>query len=286
MMLMMMGRSQRGNSPAVAACALGLAVVLGATPTLAAQRDIDPDPCSTSIGGNVVVQPTTVANGQMVKFKDFAVFLGVPPGGNPPCNITEITARFCCPQANGSPATGCNDVSDVCGAGCTQLTCPDPNLSGASDSTSCNNPGEADGSVNCLISVNAGVSAANGRLFGIGNAHSSPDNLPASAIVPAGVVVIPPSPTPTNTPTSTATETATRTPTNTPTITATSTSTRTPTDTPTQTPTQTQTASPTQTPPPVPLVPSPTSAAGLLLISGLGLSIAWMLRQTAGATSR
>jgi hypothetical protein len=46
----------------------------------------------------------------------------------------------------------------------------------------------------------------------------------------------------------------------------------------------TRTPTPTLTPPPIPLVPSPTSPAGLLLVGGLGLSIAWMLRRAARAT--
>ncbi|MFN8625412.1 MAG: hypothetical protein U0587_05450 [Candidatus Binatia bacterium] len=83
--------------------------------------------------------------------------------------------------------------------------------------------------------------------------------------------------TPTATPSPT--ETPTPTPTPTPTDTPTPTPSRTPTPTPTITNTPTQTPRPTNTPPPVPVVPSPTSPTGLLLISGLGISIAWMLRQ-------
>ncbi len=103
-----------------------------------------------------------------------------------------------------------------------------------------------------------------------------------------------PTPTPTNTPTNTQTrtptptptETPTRTPTLTPTPTPTRTPTRTPTDTPTETPTPTNTPQNTATPivPPVPIIPSPTSPAGLLLITGLGLSIAWMLGRAARVT--
>jgi hypothetical protein len=95
-----------------------------------------------------------------------------------------------------------------------------------------------------------------------------------------------PTPTPTPTSTSTPTPTPTPTPTNTPTSTPTSTPTNTPTATPTRTltPTPTQTQPPTPTPPPVPVVPSPTSPAGVVLIMGLGLSIAWMLRRVARVT--
>lgn len=100
-------------------------------------------------------------------------------------------------------------------------------------------------------------------------------------------------PTPTQTPTqtNTATQTPTYTPTSTPTDTPTPTSTpthtatRTPTSTPTVTPTFTVPPTATPTSPPVPVVPSPTSPAGMLLISALGLSIAWMLRRSAANQS-
>ena len=102
-----------------------------------------------------------------------------------------------------------------------------------------------------------------------------------------------PTSTPTDTPTATPTDTPTNTPTDTPTNTPTATPTNTPTDTPTATPTSTPTATPTlsatptRTPPPVPVIPSPTSPAGLLLVTGLGVSIAWMLsRMTRGRVPR
>jgi hypothetical protein len=103
----------------------------------------------------------------------------------------------------------------------------------------------------------------------------------------------PPTPTPTNTPTSTPTATPTDTPTATPTSTPTNTPTQTPTATPTSTPTNTPTATPTRTPtntptatptvtptrPPIPVVSSPTSPSGLILIFGLGIGILWGLRR-------
>jgi hypothetical protein len=95
-----------------------------------------------------------------------------------------------------------------------------------------------------------------------------------------------PTATPTATPTNTPTITPTRTPTNTPTNTPTHTPTRTPTNTPTRTPTFTPTATPqppTPTRPPIPVVPSPTSSAGLALIIGLGGAIAFSLRRLARA---
>jgi hypothetical protein len=102
-----------------------------------------------------------------------------------------------------------------------------------------------------------------------------------------------PSNTPTNTPTNTFTETPTRTPTNTstptlsPTPTSTVTNTVTPSNTPTLTATRTETPSPTatatQTPtrPPIPVVPSPTSPAGLAMIGGLSIGLLWALRRLA-----
>lgn len=103
-------------------------------------------------------------------------------------------------------------------------------------------------------------------------------------------------PPPTSTPTQTATVTATNTstPTNTATATFTATSTSTPTNTTTPsntptatatrtlTPTATNTPPPTNTRPPIPVVPSPTSPAGLVMIIGLGGGLLWALRRMAG----
>ena len=88
-----------------------------------------------------------------------------------------------------------------------------------------------------------------------------------------------PTPTPTNTPTNTNTPTPTPTPTATPTRTNTATpsSTPTPTNTPTATNTRTPTPTPTNTRPPIPVIPSPGSPSGMLLISGLGLAMLWAL---------
>jgi len=99
----------------------------------------------------------------------------------------------------------------------------------------------------------------------------------------------PPTSTPTNTPTNTATNTPTPTDTATPTFTNTATFTQTPTltpsstptatDTRTNTPTATETPPPTNTRPPIPVVPSPTSPAGLVMIIGLGGGLLWALRR-------
>ena len=99
----------------------------------------------------------------------------------------------------------------------------------------------------------------------------------------------PPTSTPTSTPTNTPTNTATATNTATLTFTATSTLTPTSTVTPsntatatstrTNTPTATNTPPPTNTRPPIPVVPSPTSPAGLVMIIGLGGGLLWALRR-------
>jgi hypothetical protein len=125
--------------------------------------------------------------------------------------------------------------------------------------------------------------------------------LPVSGSATNSVIVICNTPTPTNTPTNTntptPTNTATPTNTNTPTATNTPTPTNTPTNTPTPTPTDTPTDTPTPTPtntttptntptftatrtrPPIPVVASPMSASGILMISGLGLALLWALRR-------
>ncbi len=121
------------------------------------------------------------------------------------------------------------------------------------------------------------------------NGISDQDTAPPPADTPT------PTPTPTSTSTSTPTETPTNTPTptetptntftNTPTSTETPTNTPTPTETPTNTPTPTETPTrtftPTTTPtrPPIPLVSSPFSPSGLLLIGGLAIGLLWSLRR-------
>jgi len=101
----------------------------------------------------------------------------------------------------------------------------------------------------------------------------------------------PPPPSPTPTSTATVTATFTLTPTNTPTNTNTPTSTftatptftatntATPSNTRTNTPTPTNTPPPTNTRPPIPVVPSPTSPAGLVMVFGLGGGLLWALRR-------
>jgi hypothetical protein len=109
--------------------------------------------------------------------------------------------------------------------------------------------------------------------------------LPVSGSATNSVIVICNTPTPTLTPTNTNTPTPTNTntptPTSTPTATFTPTSTNTPTNTPTRTstPTNTPTPPPTNTRPPIPVVPSPMSPSGMLMIGALGIGLLWALRR-------
>jgi len=283
--MMVLGKLQRASSVRIIFAVLAMITGVRATATFAADDAISPPGCSPSVGGSMFPETTIVANGGTAVFSALKLNNGQ---AMPACDILGISARFCCPALGGTgePAVGCLSESDVCGAGCVPLVCAPTDIAGGISETLCTNPNDPEGKVRCQVSVQPQTLNANVRLFGTGSSQSSAVPLPAVFIVPQGIGVLPPTFTPTNTPTNTATETATRTPTNTPTQSATSTSTRTPTNTPTQTPTFTQSQTATHTPPPVPVVPTPTSAAGLLLISGLGLSIAWMLRQTSAATTR
>jgi hypothetical protein len=102
-----------------------------------------------------------------------------------------------------------------------------------------------------------------------------------------GLPTTTPTTTPTNTATLTPTATSTATQTNTVTATLTATSTATPsstatvTNTATATSTQTPTPPPTNTRPPIPVVPSPTSPAGMVMIGALGIGLLWALRRLA-----
>lgn len=99
--------------------------------------------------------------------------------------------------------------------------------------------------------------------------------LPTPTLTPSNTPTV----TATSTETNTATATNTPTNTNTPTETFTATATRTETATFTETPTRTSTATNTPTRPPIPVVPSPFSTSGLIMISALGVGMIWALRR-------
>ncbi|MEO8601515.1 MAG: hypothetical protein ABI629_02955 [bacterium] len=106
-----------------------------------------------------------------------------------------------------------------------------------------------------------------------------PTQTPTNTATNTATFTLTPTNTATQTNTPTLTNTATPTLTNTPTFTQTNTAT--PTNTRTNTPTPTNTPPPTNTRPPIPVVPSPTSPAGLVMIIGLGGGLLWGLRRMA-----
>ncbi len=236
-------RGNRGKTCVVSTGVCALLSVLYPAAGQALDRHIQPVACTASFGGEMNVQPAVIPNGGTVKFANFALNLG---SASNPCDVTALSARFCCPQSDGRPAPGCASIGDVCGAGCTILTCVNSGLSGPGDATLCLDSASDDGSVSCVINAAPGVAVGNGRLLGIGTPHSTADDVAQIfAVVPAGVGVLSPTQTPTVTATSTVTETATSTATSTATETATSTATATATETTTSTATATST--PTQT---------------------------------------
>ncbi len=135
--------------------------------------------------------------------------------------------------------------------------------------------------------ANGGICPAQSNvvLNGIQDGDTAPP--PANTATPTPTETPTNTPTPTETPTNTptSTDTPTNTPTNTPTTTNTPTSTPTSTDTPTNTPTPTETATRTftatvtPTRPPIPLVSSPFSPSGMLMIGGLAIGLLWALRR-------
>ncbi len=236
---MSFGKSNRTRARAVST---GIFVLLGGWYPVRApaqDRHVEPVACTASFGGSMEAQPNTIPNGGTVKFANFGLNLGSTQS---PCSVSALAARFCCPQSNGQPVPGCNSIDDTCGAGCTNLSCFDSELSDSGDATLCFNPGSDDGSVSCVVNTMPGVNVANGRLLGSGIPHSTvDDNAQISAVIPAGVAVVPATATSTSTATQTATETTTQT------ATATETATATASTTPSETATATASATPTIT---------------------------------------
>lgn len=158
---------------------------------------------------------------------------------------------------------------------------------------------DTDGSNNPQCSANSVITADGQNPSAPPPPPPTPTNTPTltptptdtPTLTPTHTPSLTPTLTPTQTPTLTPTQTPTETPTNTPTLTPTptntptSTPTRTPTETPTQTPTRTftptltPTITPSPTPPPIPVIPSPTSPAGLAMIGGFAAALVWMMRR-------
>jgi hypothetical protein len=261
-----------------------------------------PSGCSANrLNIDIQAMPLAAPNGSIVTYS--VQVLNNAGGNADACDTTDAFLTFCCPAANGLPEPG--------PAGCTkipvtQLTCQ------VNDGANCTPTAEAlagidfpaNGSndknvpgLQCLINVNPGVMMARAQAmvdagYLLCQLPSPSTGVPQPALPKLlDVIVIPPTETPTNTPTNTPTQTATRTETNTATATSTSTATNTPTSTFTPSPTPTDTATrtatptatntppPTNTRPPIPVVPSPASPAGMLMIGGLGIGLLWALRR-------
>lgn len=269
---------------------------------------ISPAGCTANrMSIDIIVGSNSVPNNSVVTYE--VDFQNNPANSADACDVNKATLTFCCPGADGNPVPGPSGcvhipVSDTMACNvndgppnCTACTGPF-----AFSATAPGNPQTKVTGLQCLVNVTPGVLSATARaMVDSGYLLCQAAGGVVQPALPKDLVVqvLPPTFTPTNTPTNTptATNTFTQTPTATPTSTqtftftptltasptntptATNTFTQTPTFTPTLTPTNTATPSPTS--PPIPVVPTPTSPAGLVLITGLGLSIAWMLRRAA-----
>jgi hypothetical protein len=196
------------------------------------------------------------------------------------CDVRTAFVNFCCPGPDGQPVAGpagCTRipvVTEPCnvnnGADCVPTTEANTGIDFPADGS---NDKVAIGHLVCRINTNPGVTTAQARAevqAGYLLMQTAEGVVQPALPKLLDLTVQPP------TPTSTPTDTPTATPTDTPT----------PTNTPTETPTPTDTATPSPTSPPVPVVPSPTHPAGLALILGLGLAIAWMMRRAVRSESQ
>jgi hypothetical protein len=163
---------------------------------------------------------------------------------------------------NGNPGNGpTTDISGSCGT--LSLGANDGNAGTGPDFTTCTaqetvgalcTPGSVTVGEQDMVQANGEDSDPNpiGSPGGFGG-------LPVSATATNTVLVTCNTPTPTNTPTPPATNTPT----------------------PTNTPTRTNTPGATNTVPPIPVVPTPMSPSGLLMIGALGLALVLSLRRVA-----
>ena len=283
-----------------------VAVGLYASPASAEPSEQPPGCNANLLNIDMNVVPSTVPNGAVATYTVGVSNRANQPPGLVGCDVTSAFVSICCPGADGNPDCSAGSTVRVpvtaqpCRVNDGQ-TCV-PNVPGGGLSFPANGSGDlSQAGLECLINVNPGVTLARalarveaGYMLLQGPPGPN-EGVPQGQLPKELVLVIEATPTPTHTATNTATNTptATPTPTNTPTATATNTPTLTPTQTPTRTPTNTPTITPTSTPtntvtptsPPIPVVPSPMSPAGLVMVSGLILAILWMLRRGA-ATPR
>jgi hypothetical protein len=284
-------RMMRSTVVDVAGVLVSAGLLLVSTQSALAQS---PPGCNANrLNINLNVSPPQVPNGQPVTYQVDVTNGTVAQGA---CDVTGATVTFCCPGADGNPVpgpAGCTNVP-VTTSPCNVNNGP-PNCTPTAGSSNLSFPADDSGDITvpglvCLINVNPGVVKARAKAQ-VNDGyilHQTAAGVPQPELPKLlDVDIVTPTPTNTPTPTSTPTPTPTRTPTNTPTLTPTNT--LTPTVTPTRTPTITPTLTPTLTPtppppPPIPLIPSPISPAGAMLVGGLGLAITWMLRRAALAS--
>jgi hypothetical protein len=269
---------------------LGTALLVGMASSLQAQSPGSPAGCNANrLNIDIQVDESIVPNGEIARYTVDVV--NNPAQNTDACDVETAFVTFCCPQADGQPP------ADSSSPDCTRIpvTTVFPTDCAVTDGggiPDCVPTSEADAGINfpadgtndkvqighltCRINVNPGVTSVTARAqveagYLLLQTGGPIDGVVQPALPKLLVLQVqPPTPTPTNTPTNT----PTLTPTNTPTLTPTNT--LVPTDTPTPTPTS----------PPVPVVPSPTHPAGLALILGLGLAIAWMMRRAVRSESR
>ncbi len=254
----------------------------------------DPDASILDLDGNVVAPGTVVGTSVPVACVASGVTAGCSSGSfntfgfglardntTKACNALPTTNRTVC----GPPPTDGFTVQP----GQVIVFIYDGNLANTGFSVGAAGFGiDTNGSNNPGCSSNSVITADGQNPSAPPPPPPTPTNTPTVTPTPTNT----PTPTPTNTetptptftptPTSTHTPTPTPTPTNTFTSTPTVTRTNTPTVTQTRTltPTNTPTVTPSPTPPPIPVIPSPFSPAGVVMVSGLAAALVWMMRRS------
>jgi hypothetical protein len=172
---------------------------------------------------------------------------------------------------------GCVHTLEDCNTDCTQECNPATGCIPKTNGTICNDGNDCTGPDQCTDGVCGGQPAEDQTPTPTITPTVSPTTSPTAT--PTVSPTVTPTATPTNTPTSTPTGSPTSTPTRTATFTPSGTPTNTPTETPTKTPTITPTetstlpAPATRTRRPIPVVASPGSPSGLLLIGLLATAL-------------
>lgn len=258
-------RAQRSGAVLTLAA---LCMAVGAPSAVIAQQH------TTGLNIKKTCDPTVVPEGSVVTCT-ISIENQDPDHG---VNNLTVTNEFPFPGGTITPLVGC----------ATSLTAADAVDDAGPDFTSCTvqetlNQPCSGGQITVQDEAVANGTDADPNPIGPDGGEGGFGGLPISGSVTNSVIALcnTPTPTVTDTPTNTPTPTNTNTPTNTPTPTDTNTPSPTPTDTPTRTPTNTFTPTATDTPtrPPVPVIPSPASPAGAVMILSLGVGLLWALRR-------